>query len=148
MAQFQKITPFLWFDNQAKDAATYYCSLFKDAKIISSSELIVEFELEGMRFTGLNGGPRHTFTEAISFLILCEDQEEVDFFWDHFVNDGGREDRCGWCKDKFGLSWQVIPRRFMEMMKSGEPEKIKKVFEVMMQMRKMIVADFEKAFNP
>jgi predicted 3-demethylubiquinone-9 3-methyltransferase (glyoxalase superfamily) len=147
MAQFQKITPFLWFDNQAKEAATYYSSLFKNSKIISSSELIVEFELEGMRFTGLNGGPRHAFTEAISFLILCEDQEEVDFFWNHFVNDGGREDMCGWCKDKFGLSWQVIPKRFMEMMKSGEPEKIKRVFEVMMQMRKMIVADFEKAFN-
>ncbi len=147
MAQFQKITPYLWFDSQAKEAATYYCSLFKDSKITSSSDLIVEFELEGMHFIGLNGGPRHKFTEAISFFILCDDQDEVDFFWNHFVNDGGREDSCGWCKDKFGLSWQIVPKRFLEMMKTGNPNQVKKVFDVMMPMRKMIVADFEKAFN-
>ena len=144
----QKITPYLWFDNQAKEAARFYCSLFKNAQITSESDMIVEFELEGMKFIALNGGPQYTFTEAISFFVLCEDQEEVDYFWNAFTTDGGQEGRCSWCKDKFGVSWQIVPQRFIEMMETGTPEQIQRVMEVMMPMNKMIVADFENAFNP
>ena len=147
MSKLQKITPNLWFDNQAREAAEFYCSIFKNSKIHSVSDLVVEFELDGMQFTGLNGGPRHQFTEAISFIVYCEDQEEVDYFWDSFVSNGGREDMCSWCKDKYGLSWQIIPVRFIEMMKTGKPAQVKRVVDVMLNMRKMIVADFEKAFN-
>lgn len=147
MSKIQRITPYLWFDNQAKEAAEFYCSIFKNSKINSTSEMIVEFELDGMQFIALNGGPRHQFTEAISFVVHCDDQEEVDYFWNAFVSNGGREDMCSWCKDKYGLSWQIIPVRFMEMMKIGKPNQVKQVVDAMMSMRKMIVADFEKAFN-
>lgn len=143
----QKIKPYLWYDNQAGEAAEFYCSLFNNSRIISRSKMIVEFELEGLRFIALNGGPQFTFNEAISLFVLCEDQEEVDHFWDKLTADGGEEGRCGWCKDKFGLSWQIVPARFMEMMESGQPEKTQKVMEAMMSMKKMIVADFEKAFR-
>ena len=143
----QKITPYLWYNNQAREAADFYCSIFQNARIISSSDMIVEFEIEGLQLMALNGGPQFQFTEAISFFVLCEDQQEVDQFWDRLTADGGQEGRCGWCKDQFGLSWQIVPARFMEMMESGKPEKIKKVMEVMMPMKKMIVADFEKAFR-
>ena len=142
----QKITPYLWFDHQAKAAAEFYCSLFENAKIHSQSDMIVEFELEGMQFIALNGGPRFQFTEAISLYVLCEDQAEVDHFWNAFTRDGGQESMCGWCKDKYGLSWQIVPKRFMEMMQNGSPDQIRRVTEAMMQMKKMIVADFEKAY--
>lgn len=147
MSKIQRITPYLWFDNQAKEAAEFYCSIFKNSKINSASEMIVEFELDGMHFIALNGGPRHQFTEAISFVVHCDDQDEVDYFWNAFVSNGGREDMCSWCKDKYGLSWQIIPVRFMEMMRTGNPNQVKRVVDAMMSMRKMIVADFEKAFN-
>lgn len=147
MSKIQKITPYLWFDSQAKEAADFYCSIFKNSKVNSSSELIVEFELDGMQFIALNGGPRHKFTEAISFVVYCDDQEEVDYFWSSFVSNGGREDMCSWCKDRYGLSWQIIPISFMEMMKTGTPRQVKQVTEAMLKMRKMIIADFEKAFN-
>ena len=143
----QKITPYLWYDNQAKEAAELYCSIFKNSRILSSSGMIVEFELEGMNFIALNGGPEFHFTEATSFFVLCEDQAEVDYFWEKLISNGGEESQCGWLKDKFGLSWQIVPKRFMEMMHCGDGEKIKKVMEVMMPMRKMVVEDFEKAFN-
>lgn len=143
----QKITPYLWYDNQAREAAEFYCSIFKNSKILSTSDMIVEFELEGMQFIGLNGGPKFEFTEATSFFVLCADQNEVDHFWDKLTSDGGEESQCGWLKDKFGLSWQIVPKRFMEMMHSGDIEKIQKVMQAMMPMRKMIIADFEKAYN-
>lgn len=145
---YQKITPYLWFDNNAKEAATYYCSIFKNSRILSESELIVEFELEGMRFMALNGGPKYTFSEATSFFITCFDQDEVDHFWNAFTKDGGEESMCGWCKDKYGLSWQVVPRRFMEMMESGNEEQKKRVINAMMPMRKLILKEFEAAYTP
>ena len=141
------IKPCLWFDNQAKEAAAFYCSVFPNSRIISSSDILVEFELNGMAFTGLNGGPRFNFTEAVSFQILCDDQKEVDHFWDAFTTDGGEESMCSWCKDKYGLSWQVIPKRFIEMMSTGTPEQVQRVTQAMLQMKKLIVADFEKVFN-
>ncbi len=143
----QKITPYLWYDNQAKEAAEFYCSIFKNSKMISSSEMIVEFELEGQHFIGLNGGPKYKFTEAVSFFILCDDQTEMDYLWSSLTKDGGNEGMCGWCKDRFGLSWQIVPKRFIEMMKTGTPEQMQSVIGVMMPMQKMIVADFEKAYN-
>ena len=143
----QKIKPYLWFDHQAAEAAKFYCSLFPHAKIISRSEMIVEFELEGMRFMALNGGPKYPFTEAISLFVLCEDQAEIDHLWNNLTRDGGQESSCGWCKDKFGLSWQIVPKRFMEMMETGSPAQTQKVIETMMPMNKMIVADFEQAFQ-
>ncbi|MCB0839680.1 MAG: VOC family protein [Bacteroidetes bacterium] len=143
----QKITPYLWYDNQAKEAATFYCSLFENSQIISDSDLIVEFELDGMRLVGLNGGPQFKFTEAVSLLVLCEDQDEVDYFWNAFTQNGGKESRCGWCKDKYGFSWQIVPKRFMEMMKTGTPDQVKRVMSVLMPMNKLIVEEFEKAFN-
>ena len=147
IVESQKITPYFWFDDQAKEAAAFYCNLFKDSKITSSSDMIVEFQLDGLSFIALNGGPKYKFTEAVSLFVLCEDQEEVDKLWDAFISEGGEEGRCGWCKDKYGLSWQIVPKRFMEMMKTGTPEQVKRVMEVMMPMNKMIVSEFEKAFK-
>jgi len=145
--QSHKIRPYLWYDNQAREAAEFYCSLFKNSRLISSSKIIVEFELEGLRFIALNGGPKYKFTEATSFLVLCENQDEVDHFWNHLTADGGQESRCGWCKDRFGLSWQIVPKQFMKMMESGQAEKTKKVMDAMLDMNKMIIADLEAAFN-
>ncbi len=147
MSQLQKITPFLWFNNQAKEAAEFYCSLFKNSKILSASNLVVEFELDGMKISALNGGPQFKFTEAVSFLIHCDGQEEVDYFWNNLTADGGKESQCGWCKDKYGLSWQIVPQQFMNMMKSGNPEKSQKVMTAMLKMKKFIIADLESAFN-
>lgn len=147
MSQLQKITPFLWFNNQAKEAAEFYCSLFKNSKILSASNLVVEFELDGMKISALNGGPQFKFTEAVSFLIHCDGQEEVDYFWNNLTADGGKESQCGWCKDKYGLSWQIVPQQFMNMMKSGNPEKSQKVMIAMLKMKKFIIADLESAFN-
>ena len=145
--KIQKITPYLWYDNQAQEAANFYCSIFENSKIISDSGMIVEFQLEGMNFIALNGGPQFKFNEAISFYVLCKNQEEVDFLWETLTKDGGQEGRCGWCKDKFGLSWQIVPTRFMEMMKTGNSQQSKNVIDAMMKMNKMIVEDFEIAFN-
>lgn len=147
MATLQKITPYLWYDHQAREAAEFYCTLFPGSRVLSASDMLVEFELAGMQFIGLNGGPQFTFNEAVSFFVLCEDQEEVDGLWEKLTSDGGEESMCGWCKDRYGLSWQIVPRRFMEMMKIGQPEQVQRVMAVMMKMRKMIVADFEEAFQ-
>ncbi len=144
----QKIVPYLWYDDQALSAAQFYCSLFQDSEITSQSDMIVEFKLAGLPLIALNGGPKYQLTEAFSLFVLCEDQKEVDELWSSLTTDGGEESRCGWCKDKFGLSWQIVPERFMEMMKVGTPQQVQKVVEVMMTMKKMIVEDFEKAFKP
>ncbi len=144
--KFQKITPYLWFDNKAKEAASFYCSVFDNSKIISDGGMIVEFELNGTNFIALNGGPKYKFNEAISFFVLCDDQVEIDRLWDQLIADGGSEEKCSWCKDKFGVSWQIVPKRFVEMMKTGTAEQSQRVIGAMMKMTKMIIADFEKAF--
>lgn len=143
----QKITPYLWFDNQAQEAANFYCSVFPNSKITSDGGMVVEFELDGTNFIALNGGPQFKFNEAISFYVLCDDQEEIDRLWNVLIADGGSEGRCSWCKDKFGVSWQIVPKRFVEMMKTGTPEQTKRVIAAMMSMSKMIITDFEMAFN-
>ena len=143
----QKIKPYLWFNNQAKEAATFYCTLFKEAQITKESDMLVEFTLDGISFVSLNGGPQFSFTEAVSFMVLCQDQAEVDHLWQAFTSNGGEEGQCGWCKDKFGLSWQIVPQRFMEMMETGTPAQTQKMMEVMMPMKKMVIEAFEKAFH-
>lgn len=145
--KFQKITPYLWFNNQAQEAAEFYCSVFENSRITSNGGTIVEFELEGMNFIALNGGPQFTFNEAVSLYVICENQIEIDRLWEQLTADGGTEGRCSWCKDKFGLSWQIVPRQFRDMMKTGTPAQTKRVIEAMMSMSKMIIEDFESAFR-
>jgi predicted 3-demethylubiquinone-9 3-methyltransferase (glyoxalase superfamily) len=145
--KFQKITPYLWFNNQAKEAAEFYCSIFDNSKIISDSGIIVEFELDGTNFIALNGGPQFKFNEAVSFYVLCDDQEELDRFWHALTSNGGSEGNCSWCKDKYGVSWQIVPKAFIEMMKTGTPEQTQRVIGAMMKMRRMIIKDFEEAFK-
>jgi len=146
MSVIQKVTPFLWYDHRAREAAEFYCSIFQHAKITFSSEMIVEFAIGDTQFMALNGGSRFKFTEAVSLFVQCEDQAEVDRLWNLLTTDGGEESMCGWCRDKYGLSWQIVPVRFMEMMKTGSPEQIQRVSGAMMSMKKMIIADFEAAF--
>ena len=109
--------------------------------------MIVEFEIDGLKFIGLNGGPRYKFSEATSFFVSCANHDEVDYYWEKLISNGGEEGPCGWLKDKYGLSWQVVPMRFTEMMNSGDAEKVKKVLDVMKDMKKMIIADFERVYN-
>ena len=125
----QKITPYLWFYKQAQEAVEFYCSLFKNSKIILRSEMIVEFDLEGIQFIALNGGPNLSLPKLFHYLYSVH-------YWNAFATDGGQESRCGWCKDKYGLSWQIVYQRFMEMMKTGSPQQIPKVTEEMMKMKK------------
>ncbi len=141
----QKITTFLWYDGKAKEAAEFYCSLFKNAKVINASPLIVNFEIEGQRFMALNGGPQFKFTEAASLFVDCESQEEVDRLWKSLTADGGEESMCGWLKDKYGLSWQIIPRRLMELMGDKDQAKAQRVMQAMLKMRKIEVSKLEEA---
>lgn len=159
----QKITPMLWFDGKAQEAANFYVSLFKNSKIGDilryneasaqaaggkvGSVLTVEFELEGQKFVGLNGGPNFKFTEAVSFTINCDTQEEVDKFWNELTADGGEESQCGWLKDKYGLSWQVTPTILMDMQKDKNPAKAKAVMEAMLKMKKIDIATLQKAYD-
>ncbi len=145
--KFQKITPYLWFENEAQEAANFYCSIFENSKVLSDGGMIVEFELDGMKFIALNGGPQYKFNEAVSFYVLCDDQAEIDRLWTQLTRNGGSEGRCSWCKDKFGLSWQIVPKRFIEMMQTGTPDQTKRVIDAMMGMSKLIIDDFEVAFN-
>jgi predicted 3-demethylubiquinone-9 3-methyltransferase (glyoxalase superfamily) len=152
----QKITPFLWFNNNAEEAMNFYAAIFKNAtfNIISrwgengmgpkGSVMSATFELEGQKFMALNGGPMFTFTEAISFFVNCETQEEVDHFWEK-LSEGGAKSRCGWLKDKFGLSWQIVPSVLGEVLNNKDPQKAKKAMQAMMQMDKLIIADLKKA---
>jgi predicted 3-demethylubiquinone-9 3-methyltransferase (glyoxalase superfamily) len=142
----QKITPFLWFDNQAEEAAKFYGSIFKNSKIINSSPMVTVFELEGQKFMGLNGGPNFKFTEAVSFFVNCESQEEVDYFWGKLC-DGGQESQCGWLKDKFGLSWQIIPDTLMKLMGDPDPVKSQRVMNAMLKMKKIDVAKLQEAYD-
>jgi predicted 3-demethylubiquinone-9 3-methyltransferase (glyoxalase superfamily) len=153
----QQIRPFLWFDNQAEEAANFYVSLFDNSRVVTvqrngeagpgepGSALVVEFELNGQTFLGLNGGPQFSFTEAISFMIDCADQAEVDRYWDALTADGGEPSACGWLKDKYGLSWQVTPRRLMELLGDADPGRAGRAMQAMMQMQKIDVAALERA---
>jgi predicted 3-demethylubiquinone-9 3-methyltransferase (glyoxalase superfamily) len=149
----KKITPFLWFDTQAEDAMNFYVSLFKNSKVNNISRgpdgraFIVSFELDGQEFMGLNAGPQFKFNEAVSMYVDCADQAEVDYFWDALTADGGEESQCGWLKDKYGLSWQIVPRQLTELMGDPDPEKSGRVMQAMLKMQKIIVADLQKAYN-
>jgi predicted 3-demethylubiquinone-9 3-methyltransferase (glyoxalase superfamily) len=137
----QPIYTCLWFDGQAKAAAEFYCSVFKNSHIISDTPMVVNFELNGCRFMGLNGGPQFRFTEATSFVIECTSQKEIDYYWDRLTT-GGEAGRCGWLKDQFGVSWQVIPAVLGQLM--SDPEKGSRVVQAFMQMSKF---DIEKLRN-
>jgi predicted 3-demethylubiquinone-9 3-methyltransferase (glyoxalase superfamily) len=144
-----KITPFLWFDNNAEEAANFYTSIFRSAKVLDVNRmggkvLTVTFEIEGQRLMALNGGPLFPFTEAFSIFVSCDTQEEVDHYWNKLL-EGGTPSRCGWLKDKYGLSWQIIPKALMELMRDPDPEKSNAVFQAMMKMDKIIVADLKRA---
>jgi len=158
----QKITPFLWFDDKAEEAATFYASIFKNSRVEkitryveeaakttgrpADSVMSVDFELEGQQFVALNGGPMFKFTEAISFVVNCETQEEVDYYWSK-LSAGGEESRCGWLTDQFGLSWQVVPVVLNEMLADQDAAKAKRVTHAMLQMDKIDIATLKKAYN-
>jgi predicted 3-demethylubiquinone-9 3-methyltransferase (glyoxalase superfamily) len=139
------ITPFLWFDNNVPEAVAFYKSVFPNAKIETVNDFMATFELEGQRFNALNGGPKYNFTEAVSFFISVETQEQVDYFWNRLTADGGEESRCGWLKDKFGLSWQVIPQALPQMLMDENSEKAQRVMRSMLQMRKIDLAALQRA---
>lgn len=142
----QKIMPCLWFDHQAEEAARFYTAIFKQGRILHLSPMVVTFELEGQRFMGLNGGPRFPFTEAVSFCIHCEDQQELDYFWSH-LSEGGSESQCGWLKDKYGLSWQVIPTVLGTLMSHPDPATSQRVFQVLMGMKKIDISLLQAAYE-
>src|SRR5689334_25329545 len=152
----QKITTFLWFNNNAEEAANFYVSLFKNSRIINAvppvegvpgpeaSVLTIDFELDGQRFTGLNGGPQFKFTEAVSLVVHCQTQEEVDYFWEK-LSEGGQKVECGWLKDKFGLSWQIVPEVLLEFLQSGDKQKTQRVMQAVMQSQKFDIEELKKA---
>jgi predicted 3-demethylubiquinone-9 3-methyltransferase (glyoxalase superfamily) len=155
-----KITPNLWFDGNAEEAANFYVSLLPDSRIDkvyrspadnpstpAGAVLLVDFSLAGQHFTGINGGPQFPFTEAVSFVIDCEDQAEVDRLWDALIAGGGSPGQCGWLKDRFGLSWQVIPREMGELMSSPDTEASKRAMEAMLQMSKIDMNELRRAFH-
>jgi predicted 3-demethylubiquinone-9 3-methyltransferase (glyoxalase superfamily) len=147
----QKITPFLWFDDNAEEAMNFYVSIFKNSKIlgvhrVDGKVLTVTFELEGQRFIGLNGGPQYKFTEAVSLFVNCETQEEVDALWEK-LSAGGSKGRCGWLKDKYGLSWQIIPTVLMQLMGDPDPKKLQAVMQAMLKMNKIVIEDLKRAYD-
>ena len=147
------ITPNLWFDTQAEEAAEYYCSIFPDSRIVEvlrtpgpETVLTVDFELQGKRFTGINGGPQFTFTEAVSFMVECADQAELDHYWER-LTDGGEDGPCGWCKDRYGLSWQVVPEGWDEIFKDPDPRKPNAAMTALFGMKKIDVAAIQAAVD-
>ena len=140
----QKITPFLWFDGQAEEAAKFYTSIFKDSKIVSASPMSATFELAGQKFIALNGGPQFKFTEAISFFVSCETQEEIDYFWAK-LSAGGSEQQCGWLKDRFGVSWQIVPPILGELLGDEDGAKAQRVAQAMFQMVKLDIKKLQQA---
>lgn len=161
----QKITPNLWFDNQAEEAAKFYTSIFKNSKIGATARygeegkeihgqnpgtvMTIAFELEGQKFLALNGGPHFKFTEAISLVVDCETQEEVDYYWEKLAEGGDEKaQQCGWLKDKFGLSWQIIPSALGDFLADKDREKAGRVMNAMLQMKKIVIADLKKAYEP
>ncbi|WGW13559.1 VOC family protein [Saxibacter everestensis] len=155
----QKITPCLWFDDQAEEAATFYVSLFKNSRILNTSYygegsgrpagsvLTVDFELEGVEHQALNGGPAFQFTEAISLSVSTESQEETDELWEKLTSDGGAPSMCGWLKDRFGLSWQIVPSVLGELLTDPDPEKANRVLQAMLGMRKIEIAELQRAYD-
>jgi predicted 3-demethylubiquinone-9 3-methyltransferase (glyoxalase superfamily) len=153
----QRIKTYLWFDHEAEEAANLYTSIFKNSKILNvarygdagpgpkGTAMTVNFQLEGQEYIALNGGPQYKFTEAISLLVDCETQEEVDRLWNKLTADGGEESMCGWLKDRFGLSWQIIPTALFRLMSDPDPEKSRRVMEAMLQMKKIDVPTLERA---
>jgi len=138
----KQIYPCLWFDGQAKEAASYYCSIFKDSKITSENPIVVNFEVKGFKFMCLNGGPQYKFTPATSFVIECDSQDEIDYYWEK-LGEGGRYDQCGWLDDKFGVSWQVVPAILGKLM--TDPEKAPRVVNAFMKMTKFNIQELENA---
>lgn len=136
------VYPCLWFDGKAKEAAAFYCSVFPDSKIISENPLVVQFELQGRKFIGLNGGPKFRFSESVSFVIECKDQAEIDYYWEK-LTEGGEESMCGWLKDKYGLSWQVIPEILGQLM--NDPVRGPRVTEAFLKMKKFDIETLLKA---
>ena len=159
MAQPQKITPFLWFDSQAEEAANFYVTLLPDSKVLSVTRypegapvppgtvMTAEFRLAGITFTAMNGGPHFKLNEAFSIMVHCDGQAEVDALWEKLTANGGQESQCGWLKDRFGLSWQIVPREFFELMKSGTPAQSQAVMGAMLKMKKFDVAGLQRAFS-
>jgi len=155
----QKITTFLWFDKEAEEAARFYCSIFKKSKILGTMRnfegvpgskadvLTVQFRLGDQEFVALNGGPQFKFTEAISLMINCKDQKEVDYYWEKLLAGGGKESACGWLKDKYGLSWQVTPTILMEMIADKNRKKAQRAFNAMMQMVKIDIRKLKEAYD-
>lgn len=159
----QKITPCLWFDNQAEEAARFYTSIFKNSKINTpalygtegqeitgqkpGSVMTVDFELDGQKFLALNGGPLFKFSEAVSMIIDCDDQKEVDYYWDALIANGGSPSQCGWLKDKFGFSWQVVPKALGKLMSDPDQKKSQRVMHAMFQMKKLDVAELQRAYD-
>ena len=146
------IKPFLWFDTQAEEAMNFYASVFPHAKVGAVSRaqgrvMSVEFELEGQKFMALNGGPHYTFNEAVSFFVACETQQEIDDYWAKLTADGGSPGRCGWLKDKYGLSWQIVPNAFGRLLGSGDAAQSQRVVDAMLQMSKMDVKRLQDAFD-
>ena len=154
----QKITPFLWFDGQAEEAMNFYVSVVPNSKILSvtrvgdagpgpkGSVLTAKFQLHGVEFAALNGGPQFKFTEAVSFVINCETQDEVDKYW-NALSAGGREDQCGWLKDKYGLSWQIVPIQLMRMLNDKDAQKAGRAMKAMMQMKKIVIKELKQAYD-
>ena len=161
----QKITPFLWFDGQAEDAVKFYTSIFKDSKIgrilrygeevakvsasgqPAGSVLTIEFEIEGQKFVALNGGPQFQFNESISFVVNCDTQKEVNYFWEKLSASGGEESACGWLKDKFGVSWQITPTVLIDMLHDKDAKKAKRVMHAMLQMKNIDIAKLMAAYD-
>jgi predicted 3-demethylubiquinone-9 3-methyltransferase (glyoxalase superfamily) len=154
----QKITPWLWFDTQAEEAATLYTSVFPNSAIVDITRygaagprpegmvMTVSFDLDGERFVALNGGPeQYGFTEAVSFMVSCDGQEEVDRYWSALVADGGEEGPCGWCKDRYGLSWQIVPTRLRELLSDPDPGRAQRALQAMLRMKKLEIAELERA---
>jgi predicted 3-demethylubiquinone-9 3-methyltransferase (glyoxalase superfamily) len=158
----QKITPFLWYDHQALGAANFYVSIFPNSKIVTVTRypkeveeasgkkagevMTVDFELKGQKFTAINGGPAFKLSEAVSFVIECDDQKEVDYYWNKLA-DAGEENVCGWLKDKYGLSWQVTPRILLEMIAGPDPKKVGRAMKEVLSMKKIIIKDLEEAYR-
>jgi predicted 3-demethylubiquinone-9 3-methyltransferase (glyoxalase superfamily) len=137
-----QIYPCLWFNGQAQAAAAFYCGVFKNSKITADNQMVVTFELNGKKFMGLNAGPQFTFNEAVSFVVDCDTQEEIDYYWEKLTANGGSEGQCGWLKDQFGISWQIVPAILPKLL--SDPSKAQKVIQVYMQMKKF---DIEKLKN-
>lgn len=138
-----EIYPCLWFNGQAQEAAKFYCEVFKDAKITADNQMVVIFELNGKKFMGLNGGPQFKFNEAVSFVVDCDTQEEIDHYWSKLTANGGSEGNCGWLKDKFGVSWQIVPTVLPKLL--SDPARAQRVLQAYMKMKKFDIKELESA---